>query len=149
LSSKNDLQVKNFPDATHAGKQYLLSGVRVKPQAWHHLALTFETEKKATDGPGRLRVYLDGRRLGAYDDVFIAGALRFGRSALVFGCVYLRYVSNTWERTLDGVLADIRIFDVALADNQVARLWEEVSSSAEPGLPGQPDGPGAAAGHGG
>jgi len=138
LSPKNDLEVNDFPDATHAGKQYLLSGVPVKPQAWHHLALTFETEKKATDGPGRLRVYLDGRRLGEYDDVFIAGALRSGRSALVFGCVYLRYVSNTWERTLDGVLADIRIFDLALTEPQVKELLDEVASSVKSDSLGQP-----------
>lgn len=45
-----------------------------------------------------------------------------------------RYSPHTWERTLDGVIGDIRIFDQALTAKQIEELHNQARSLSPPDL---------------
>ncbi len=134
VSQENILYVKNYPTDQSKDRHNLLRGIHVEPKTWHHLVLTFAAEKTATNSEGHLNVYINGRQVGDYDNVFLATLLRHGPTALVFGAVHSRHSPHTWERTLDGVIGDIRIFDKALAAKQIKELHNQARSLSPPEL---------------
>lgn len=116
-------EVVCFPEVTPDGQQTIVGQLRVSPRTWHHVAITFAAKETAITSVGTTIAYLDGHEVGRRDDIFLAPAVRFPKADLVFGAVARKYAPDTWLRALDGVLADIRMYDTVLDAEQVSRMY--------------------------
>jgi serine/threonine protein kinase len=121
------LEIRIFPETTLAGQRMIVEQLPVEPRKWHHLVITFEAKDTTITGEGTATVYLDNHRIGMRENLYLASAVRFSRSALVFGAVHRKFQPDTWQRALDGVIANIRVFDTALNEEQIARMWREIA----------------------
>ena len=94
---------------------------------WTHVAATY---KFVTDGTSELKIYVDGV-LGASTD-FAVGPVPAGTADLNIG----RREFSTSHAPFDGLIDDVRIYDVALSANQIAVLANpvlEVAIDIKPG----------------
>ena len=116
-------EVVCFPELTPESQQTIVGQLPVTPRTWHQVTLTFAAKDTAITSVGTTVAYLDGKEVGRRDDIFLAPAVRFAKADLVFGAVARKYAPDTWLRALDGVLADIRIYDAVLDAEQVFRMY--------------------------
>ena len=120
MMSGDTLVVLNYPSLKTT--DYLYQAEKIRPETWHHVVLVFSGTGPATDQPGTLTVYLDGKQI-AQDNVALAPVLRYGSAPLIFGSINQPYQPAMRNRAINGVLADIRIYDRALDENDVVILW--------------------------
>ena len=127
MMSGDSFVVLNYPSLKTT--DYLYQAEKIRPETWHHVVLVFSGTGPATDQPGTLTVYLDGKQI-AQDNVALAPVLRYGSAPLIFGSINQPYQPAMRNRAINGVLADIRIYDRALDESEVETMWKRSSDSS-------------------
>jgi len=91
------------------------SPVVLQPEAWYHLAATYDGRHH--------RLYVDG----LLHDTRSGSLRKHSEEPLFVG----RKGSEEWDFTFRGVLDDVRIYNRALSGEEIARLYRETPSAGE------------------
>lgn len=125
LTPEGDLKILNQKSFRSSDVDFDSVIPSVQAGVWHHLALVLDSPTgPAQLAPGRLRVYLDGREVAQCPQIYLGLSARNSKSGLAIGSVWRP--GPAVDRTFHGVLADLRFYHRALADDQVEELWQEV-----------------------
>lgn len=122
-----NLEVASFSDSSPTGQKTLVGRFPVATRRWHHFVITFQAKDPTVTGQGTVTAYLDNRQIGKQDEVSLTSAMRLSEGALIFGAAYQQHQSDAWHQALDGLIADIQVFDTRLSEEQVSRMWQEIA----------------------
>ena len=113
--TRTGAEYANMPGGLGTFDQYDIAGkTKLNPDTWHHMVITYDRYTA--------RLYIDGR-LDA-ERITYPGQLTTGLiGALMMGA---RNNGGSKDLELDGVLDDVRLYNIALDQGDVAALYEEV-----------------------
>ena len=123
------LRVVTFLNFRSTSKSIDATVGEIVPGRWHQVTVVWKGEQQAQFNPGRLRVYLDGRRVFEKEQEHLGLALRNSKGALVLGNIRRLHGEENRVRCLKGVIADVQVYSRALEDGDVQQLWRKVANS--------------------